>query len=203
MAVSGDVKTTSFTFTNPVAYDKVVLPESNIIEIISVTESDGDNWYEVPYLAQDTIFEEVPNLAENDPELSQYRSGSPSLLKLRKTAKRFVTRLRSDNRLEMQFGSGISDNNDQEIIPNPTNVGNGLAALRRNVDVNIDPSNFLYTKTYGQAPSNTTLTVTYTVGNGIADNVPAGVLTNIVSIQFTDDINSSTNVGTTTFIKST
>jgi len=203
MAVSGDVKTTSFTFTNPVAYDKVVLPESNIIEIISVTESDGDNWYEVPYLAQDTIFEEVPNLAENDPDLSQYRSGSPSLLKLRKTAKRFVTRLRSDNRLEMQFGSGISDNNDQEIIPNPTNVGNGLAALRRNVDVNIDPSNFLYTKTYGQAPSNTTLTVTYTVGNGISDNVPAGVLTNIVSIQFTDDINSSTNVGTTTFIKST
>jgi len=203
MAVSGDVKTTSFTFTNAIAYDKVVLPESNIIEIISVTESDGDKWHEVPYLAQDTIFEEVPNLAENDPELSQYRSGSPSLLKLRKTAKRFVTRLRSDNRLEMQFGSGISDNNDQEIIPNPTNVGNGLAALRQNIDVNIDPSNFLYTKTYGQAPSNTTLTVTYTVGNGIVDNVPAGVLTNIVSIQFTDDINSNINVGTTTFIKST
>ncbi len=203
MAVSGDVKTTSFSFGSPVAYDRVVLPESNIIEIISVKETDGDNWYEVPYLAQDTIFEETPNLLENDPDLSQYRSASPSLLKLKKTSKRFISRLRSDGRLELQFGSGVSDSNDLEIIPNPTNVGNGLTALRRNVDVNIDPSNFLYTKTYGQAPSNTTLTVTYTIGNGIADNVPAGVLTNLAFVEFDDDINSSINVSTSTFIKST
>jgi len=202
-AVSGQVKTQTYTFTSPVAYDKVTLPDSNIIEIISVTESDGDAWSEVPYLAQDTIFEAVPNLAENDPDLYQYRSSSPSLLKLRKTAKRFITRLRSDNKLELQFGAGISDNNDEEIVPNPDNVGNGLAGFRRNLDVDIDPSNFLYTRTYGQAPSNTTLTVTYTVGNGIADNVPASVLTSINYIEFDEDINSSSNVGITNFVKNT
>lgn len=202
-AVSGDVKTASFTFSAPVAYDKIVLPETNIIEIISVTESDGDNWYEVPYLAQDTIFESIPNLAENDPDLSVYRSSSPSLLKLKKTAKRFITRLRSDNRLELQFGAGISDNNDEELVPNPTNVGNGLSALRRSVDVNIDPSNFLYTRTYGQAPSNTTLTITYTVGNGIADNVPANVLTSIDFIEYDDDINSTNAVSIVNFVKNT
>jgi hypothetical protein len=202
-AVSGEVKTAKFTFNSPIAYDKVVLPESNVIEIISVTESDGDNWYEVPYLAQDTIFEAVPNLAENDPELSQYRSSSPSLLKLRKSSKRFITRLRSDNRLEMQFGSGISDNNDEEIIPNPDNVGNGLAGFRKNLDVDIDPSNFLYTRTYGQAPSNTTLTVTYTIGNGITDNVPAGELTEVDFIAFNDDVNSSISAGVVNFVKNT
>lgn len=202
-AVSGEVKTQTFTFTSPVAYDKVTLPDSNIIEIISVTESDGDAWYEVPYLAQDTIFEAVPNLAENDPDLNQYRSSSPSLLKLRKTSKRFITRLRSDNKLELQFGAGISDNNDEEIVPNPDNVGNGLAGFRRNLDVDIDPSNFLYTRTYGQAPSNTTLTVTYTVGNGIADNVTSGVLTSINYIEFDDDINATSNAGITNFVKNT
>ena len=202
-AVSGDVKRASFSFTTPVAYDKIVLPDSNIIEIISVTESDGDNWYEVPYLAQDTIFEDVPNLAENDPDLYQYRSSSPSLLKMKKTAKRYITRMRSDNKLELQFGSGISDNNDEEIIPNPDNVGNGLAGFRRDVDVDIDPSNFLYTRTYGQAPSNTTLTVTYTIGNGISDNVPVGVLSEINFIEFNDDVNSILNAGTVNFIKST
>jgi hypothetical protein len=202
-AVSGQVRTANFTFTSPIPYDKVVLPESNIIGIISVTESDGDNWYEVPYLAQDTIFEDVPNLAENDPDLSQYRSSSPSLLKLRKTSKRFITRLRSDNRLEIQFGSGISDNNDEEIIPNPDNVGNGLAGFRRNLDVDIDPSNFLYTRTYGQAPANTTLTVTYTIGNGIVDNVPAGELTSIDFIEFNDDINSSNLGAVVNFVKNT
>ena len=202
-AVSGDVKTASFTFTTPVAYDKFVLPETNIIEIISVTESDGDAWYEVPYLAQDTIFEAVPNLLENDPDLAPYRDSSPSLLKLKKTAKRFVSRLRSDNKLEVQFGAGISDNNDEEIVPNPDNVGNGLAGFRRSVDIDIDPSNFLYTRTYGQAPSNTTLTVTYTTGNGLIDNVPANVLTKINFIEFETDINSTSNAGLVNFVKNT
>jgi hypothetical protein len=202
-AVSGEIKTQTFTFNSPIAYDKVVLPETNIIEIISVTESDGDNWSEVPYLAQDTIFESVPNLAENDPDLYQYRSSSPSLLKLKKTAKRFITRLRSDNKLEMQFGAGISDNNDEEIVPNPSNVGNGLAGMRRGVDVDIDPSNFLYTRTYGQAPSNTTLTVTYTIGNGIADNVPSNVMTTIRQINYDEDVNSTAAVPLVNFVKNT
>ena len=202
-AVSGTVRTNSYTFNSAKPYDKIVLPENNIIEIISVQESDGDNWYEVPYLAQDTVFEAVPNLLENDPELSPYRNSSPSLLKLRKSAKRFITRLRSDSRLELQFGAGISDNNDEEVVPNPTNVGNGLSGIRRNVDVDIDPSNFLYTRTYGQAPSDTTLTVTYSIGNGIADNVPAGVVSNIDFIEFDDDINSTASGGLTNFIKTT
>jgi hypothetical protein len=202
-AVSGEIVTRTFTFNSPVAYDKIVLPETNIIDIISVTESDGDNWYEVPYLAQDTIFEAVPNLAENDPDLFQYRSSSPSLLKMKKTAKRFITRLRSDNLLELQFGAGISDNNDEEIIPNPTNVGNGLSGLRRNIDIDIDPSNFLYTRTYGQAPSNTTLTVTYTIGNGISDNVVSNVLTNIQRINYDDDVNSTGAVPVFNFVKNT
>ena len=200
-AVSGDIKTTSFTFSSPIAYDKVLLPDTNIIEIISVTESDGDAWYEVPYLAQDTLFDAIPNLAENDAELSVYRSESPSLLKMKKTSKRFITKMRSDNRLEIQFGAGVSDNNDEEIIPNPSNVGNGLSSFRRGVDVDIDPSNFLYTRAYGQAPANTTLTVTYTVGNGISDNVEAGVLTAINFIEYQDDINSTNNANLVNFIK--
>jgi len=202
-AVSGEVKTTSFQFGSAVAYDKLVLPDTNIVEIVSVTETDGDNWYEVPYLAQDTIFEEIPNLLENDPELSPYRSSAPSLLKLRKTAKRFITRMRSDNKLELQFGAGISDNNDEEIVPNPTNVGNGLSSIRRNINVDIDPSNFLYTRTYGEEQSNTSLTVTYTTGNGINDNVLANTLTRILFIEFDSDINSTAAATTVNFVKST
>ena len=202
-AVSGQVRTATFNFNTPVPYDKIVLPDTNIIEIVSVSESDGDNWYEVPYLAQDTLFESVPNLRENDPDLVQFNSSVPSLLKLKKTAKRFVSRLRSDNKLEIQFGAGISDNNDEEIIPNPDNVGNGLAGFRRSVDVDIDPSNFLYTRTYGQAPSNTTLTVTYTVGSGVADNVPASTLTTINFIEYNDNVNNILNVGMLNFVKNT
>jgi len=201
-AVSGTVKTGRYTFNSPIPYDKVVLPDTNIIEIVSVEESDGDNWHEVPYLAQDTIFESVPNLLENDPDLSAYRSSAPSLLKMKRTAKRFITRLRSDNKLELQFGSGISDDNDEEIIPNPTNVGNGLSTIRRGVDIDIDPSNFLYTRTYGQAPANTTLTVTYVIGNGIEDNVPANKLSSVKFIEYNDDVNSLASAPMMNFVKS-
>jgi len=202
-AISGQIKTANFTFSTPIPYDKVVLSDSNVIEILSVKETDGDNWYHVPYLAQDTIFEEVPNLIENDPDLYQYRSNSPSLLKLKKTSKRYITRLRSDGKLELQFGAGISDNNDEEIIPNPDNVGNGLSAFRRDINIDIDPSNFLYTRAYGQAPSNTTLTVTYTIGNGFADNVSANTLRLIDNVEYNDNVNSINNVGVVNFVKST
>lgn len=200
-AVSGETKTKTFNFTTPRPYDKIVLPDANIVEILSVKESDGDNWYEVPYLAQDTIFESIPNTAENDPELSIYRSGAPALLKLRKTAKRFVRRLRSDNLTEIQFGSGISDNNDEEIVPNPDNVGNGLAQFRRPIDVDIDPANFLYTRTYGQAPANTTLTITYTVSSGIAENVESNTITTVQNVVYDDDINSALSNNMLNFIK--
>jgi hypothetical protein len=202
-AVSGTVKTATFSFTDPKPYDKIVLPDTNVIDIISVEESDGDNWYHVPYLGQDTIFEAIPNLAENDPQLSQYKNEVSSLLKLRKTAKRFVSRLRSDNRMELQFGAGISDNNDEEIIPNPDNVGNGLVGFRRPIDVDIDPSNFLYTRAYGQAPSNTTLTVTYATGRGIQDNVASNTLTEVQFVEFMDDINGSAAASTLNFVKRT
>ena len=202
-AVSGEVKTQTFSFGSPLPYDKILLNDTNIIEIISVTETDGDNWYEVPYLAQDTIFEAVPNLVENDPDLAQYRSAAPSLLKLKKTAKRFVTKLRSDNRMEIQFGAGISDNNDEEIVPNPDNVGNGLSGVRRTVDIDIDPANFLYTRTYGQAPSNTTLTITYVVSNGITENVSANILTVLDRITYNDDINSTNSGAMVNFVKTT
>ncbi len=200
-ARSGKIETSTFTFTNPVAYDKVVLSPSNTMEIISVTDSDGDTWSEVPYLAQDTMFDEVPNLLENDPELASYRDSSPYLLKLRKTSKRFISRIRSDNRFELQFGAGVSDSNDEEVIPNPTNVGNGLAGFRKPIDVNIDPSNFLYTRAYGQAPANTTLTVVYTTGKGVAENVPANELTKIASVQYNDDPNSNISRDLSNFTK--
>lgn len=200
-ARSGKLETATFTFNAPKAYDKIVLSPTNTMEIVSVVDSDGDTWTEVPYLAQDTMFEEVQNLLENDPELSEYRDSSPYLLKLRKTSKRFISRLRSDNRLELQFGAGVSDNNDEEVIPNPTNVGNGLAGFRKPIDVDIDPSNFLYTRAYGQAPANTTLTVTYTTGKGVSENVPANELTKIAGASYNDDPNSTRNRSLLNFVK--
>ena len=183
-AVSGEVKTSTFTFGDPKPYDKIVLQESNVLDIISVTDNDGNTWYEVDYLAQDTVFDDVANIPYNDAELYIYRSSTPYLLKLRRSARRFVTRIREDNRIELQFGSGVSSDADEELVPNPKNVGLGLEYLSRTTNSNLDPSNFLYTSTYGLAPNNVTLTVTYSIGGSVNDNVASNTLTKIDSITY-------------------
>lgn len=189
-AVSGNQKTKTYAFTNPKVYDKIVIQDENVLEIVKILDSDGDTWYEVDYLAESLIPKTMPNVPYNDPVLSNYRSSAPYLLCYKQTEKRFVTRLRADSLIEIQFGAGISSEADEDIVPNPLNVGIGLDYFERVVDLSIDPKNFLYTRTYGKAPSNTTLTVTYTVGGGITHNVLANSLNSISSISITTPIDS-------------
>lgn len=184
-AVSGVIRTGTYVFNSPKAYDKIVLPDSGVLEIVDIYDSDGNRWYETPYLAQDLIPITVPNLPYNDANLARYRTTAPYLLQFKQTERRFVSRLREDNLTEIQFGSGVSAEYDEEIIPNPFNVGFGLDYFERVVDLSIDPKNFLYTKTYGKAPGNTTLTVRYTVGGGVSNNVGANELSQISSINVT------------------
>ena len=183
---AGNRKTEEVSFGKPEKYSKITLPEDNVIDIISCVDSDGNNWYEVPYLAQETVFEEIANVAENDSELSQYNETAPYLLRLKKTARRFTVRVRSDNRTELQFGAGVSDNPDEEIIPNPSNIGSSLST-GKTLNESFDPTNILYTKTYGQVPTNTTLTITYTYGGGLDSNVAQGDLVDISSVNYNDD----------------
>ena len=184
-ASSGTVKTSTFTFGSPRIYDKIKIEDEDIIRITKITDSDDDVWTKVPYLAQNTVFEQVENNEDNSTEYFPYSGDTPYLLELKKVPKRFTTRFEDKDSVVIQFGAGISSNADEEIIPNPDNVGSALYNVVGDLDQGIDPSNFLYTKTYGVAPSNTTLTVEYLVGNGIADNVPAKDLTNVTSITTT------------------
>ena len=185
-ALAGTIKTKTFTFGAAKRFDKILISDTDIIDVMSITDSDNNVWTEVPFLAQDTVFETIANTVQNDPELSQY-TDVPYLLKLKKTAHRFITKFRSDKNLEIQFGPGVSDNDDEEIIPNPNNVGSGLNGLQTQFDHPVDPSNFMYTKTYGLAPSNTTLTVKYTVGGGVKSNVPAYSLKTVADIVYQID----------------
>ena len=187
-AISGEIKTATYTFGNPKLYDKIALPDANVLEIIDVVDSDGNIWYETPYLAQDTLIDAIQNVPYNDPQLSVYRSSVPYLLKLRRTPRRFVTRLREDGLLEMQFGAGVSSDRDEELIPNPLNVGMGLTYFANSTDASIDPTNFLYTKTYGLAPQNTTLSIRYSIGGGVIDNVSVNTINELTrtSINYTN-----------------
>jgi len=184
-AVSGQVRNTTFTFGSPQKFPTVEISDTNIEEIISVTDSDGNPYTEVPFLAQETVFEAQRNIAQNDPNLSQYNDTTPFLLKIKKAPRRFVKRFKSNDTLQLQFGSGISSGADEVIVPNPDNIGLGLPYGIDKLTTAFDASNFLYTKTYGVAPSNTTITVQYLVGGGADSNIAANTLSLVASNNIT------------------
>jgi len=199
-AKSGEIKTRTFTFNAPKPYDKITLPESNVLDVIEILSNSGDEWTEVDYLAQDTVFTSIANIPFNDTDLAGDRSTVPYILKLKRTPRRFITRLRNDQKLDICFGAGVSSDSDEELIPNPKNVGMGLEYLTRTTTVDVDPTNFLRTSTYGLAPNNETLTVRYSCGGGVQENVSANSLNVITDIQYNSTNTANVNLN---FVKST
>ena len=197
-AVSGTVTTEYITFGSAEKYKRVVLQNTPVLEILSVTDSDGNTWYEVPFLAQDTVYADFENTSKNSPDLVNGRNFAPFLLKLVKTSKRFKTYIRTDGKTEMRFGSGVASGADEEIIPNPNNVGSNLPGTPSFLDTSFDPANFLNTDTYGQVPSNTTLTIKYSYGGGIDDNVASNAINNIslISSEFDNSLTLDSSLQT-------
>ena len=186
----------TFNIEGPERYLILNLNDNNIVSIESIIDSDGNTWTEVPYLAQNTIFTEIPNIRSNTPTLSEFQQETPYLLKMKKVPKRFATRFISNGVLEIQFGAGSSDKIDEEILPIPDNVGLGNRDGRSKLNQAIDPSNFLLSKTYGEVPKNTTLTVNYLKGGGIQSNVLSNTITNLGGINIRNKPNLNSTVQT-------
>jgi hypothetical protein len=177
-AISATIETTEFQFGAPIQYSTVEINADKIVGILDIVDSgSGDKWYEVDYLGQEMVFDSIKNTNTNDPNLSQYSGDTPYILKLEKIQRRFVTRFLDSGSLQIQFGAGTANDTDESIIPNPNNVGIGLPFEQDKLTTAYSPENFLFTKTYGIAPSNTTLVVRYLTGGGAVSNVPANSLT--------------------------
>jgi len=176
--ISATIKNKAFTFTSPVPFDTRTIDDNNIIGILDITDSDNEEWYEVDYLAQDAVYENLKNTNPNDPNLSS-DSNIAYLLKLKQVSNRFATRFLSKTSLQLQFGSGNPNDTTEELIPNPDNVGLGLPSEQNKLTTAFSPTNFIFTNTYGIAPSNTTLTIRYLTGGGVSSNVQAESLTDL------------------------
>lgn len=188
-AISGQVKTTTLTFGTAERFSIRSIQDTNIIEILSVYDSNGNRWYEVPYLAQDFILNPVQNTAQNYPNLYQEANQVPYVLQRLEVPKRFVSRFKTNNTLELEFGAGVTAASGS--VPNPFNVGIGNVNGIDLLNTAFDPTNFVSNPSYGEPPSNTTLTVTYLVGGGASANVQTNELTYINQINsvFTNPVN--------------
>jgi hypothetical protein len=178
-STSGTINTIQFSFGAPSEFPTVNLNGDNIAGIIDIVDSDGNKWYEVDYLAQELVFDDIKNTNINDPNNFENSGNTPYILKTKQVQRRFATRFINPTTLQLQFGSGNPLNNDEDIIPNPTNVGLGLPFEKNKLTTAYSPTNFIFSNTYGISPSNTTLTVRYLSGGGVESNVPSNDLTQV------------------------
>ena len=186
-SISATVNSTTFTFGSPQRFQTVNISKDNIIGVLDIKDNNSNTWYEVPHLAQETVYNTIKNTNTNDPNYYT-DTDVPYLLKLKKVQRRFATRFLDKQNLQIQFGAGTVADNDEEIIPNPDNVGIGLPFKKTKLTTAFSPTNFMFTDTYGISPSNTTLTVRYLTGGGVSSNVPSNDLTSISTsgISFTN-----------------
>ena len=195
--ISSTITSQTFNFTSPTPFQTVNIPSDNIVKILDITDSNGDNWDEVDYLGQETILDTIKNTNINDPNKGD---GVPYLLKLKKCPRRFTTRFTSLTNLQIQFGVGSPNASTEEIIPNPNNVGIGLPFKKEKLTAAYSPTNFLYTQTYGLAPSNTTLTVRYLTGGGVNSNVAANTINSISTTNVVFSNNNNLDPTTANYV---
>lgn len=170
-AISAEIKSTTLTFSTPEKFSIATISDTNILQILDATDSQGNRWYEVPYLAQSSIFDKV----ENPNAVSD---GVPYLVTLQRVPRRYVSRFLSNNTLQLEFGAGISNLPDNNIIPNPDNIQLGLVPGVSNLYNNFNQASVFFTQEYGLAPSNNII-VRYLVGGGVTSNVPSNTITTI------------------------
>ena len=169
-AISAEVKETTINVSTNQKFPTLNITDTNVLQILQITGSDGNTWYEVPYLAQSTIFQKIANPSYSTDQV-------PYLLQLQRVPRRFVSRILSDNTLQIEFGAGLSqDKTDAQIIPTPDNIQLGKVPGISLLTNNYNEASVMFTQEYGLVPSGS-LNIKYIVGGGITSNVPANDLT--------------------------
>tara|TARA_Y100001972_G_scaffold128571_1_gene190250 strand:- start:870 stop:2666 length:1797 start_codon:yes stop_codon:yes gene_type:complete len=159
-------------------FKKITLEADNISEIITVFDAQGNQYFEVDYLAQDMIYKEItnPNF-KND--------NVPSIIKPFLVSRKFTTFV-NGNTTTLQFGSGKF--NESDVVDNPQNVAVNTYGKTYVTRTTFDPSRLSENESFGIVPSNTELIITYRSNNPINSNVAADKLTNVNTalFEFTD-----------------
>jgi len=181
--VCSSAKSETETFiidNNFIPFRTITISNPDVTEIISVVNTDGDEYYQVDSLTQDTVFKRYDNNRQ-DSDLV------PNRLKIIPAPRRFVAiRSSETGQTTVRFGSGREEVFDEDIIPDPSLHAIQLYGDRKTFStITIDPNNFLKTGTLGMSPRDTTITINYRYGGSLSDNVPAGEISNVKVLRTT------------------
>jgi len=170
LCVSGNKSVETFSFGSTTQQFPIIsLSNNNITQIERVVDSEGNEYYEVDYLSQDTIYKSIKN------------NNGENYYEILPAPYRFV---REDNLLTgqtiLRFGSASKQDLQNNILVDPTSAAISLYGREYFSKISFDPASLLKTNSLGISPKNTTITVTYKFGGGINHNISAYSLENVI-----------------------
>ena len=168
--ISGYETVEDFALGNFRALRTVELTSPDISEIVSVIDSEGHEYFEVDYLSQDVIYEQVRNRTDSATLAPKYS------LRPKAVARRFVVEQKNTSTV-LQFGYG----SDSSLTSKPLADVSEVVLKKHGRDyvqtANFDPSSLVATDKLGIAPGDTTLTVRYRVNDRDSSNASANSVT--------------------------
>lgn len=182
--VSGESTVVTISVGNFENFLKVEVPLQNIIEIISVKDLEGFEYYEVEHLAQDHVYRPVINRTSTKKQVS-------SFLRPFYVPRRFVLE-REEEQTFLQFGYGTDETRQEDFsIVDPSNIVLDMSTKKYTSNLSFDPSKMIKTDKFGLVPQNTTLFVEARINERERTSIGANTLTRINNAIFDfEDLNS-------------
>ncbi len=187
--ISGIISTEVVTVGSYQRFLKLQLSGENITEIISVVDSEGNEYFEVPYLSHNVTLQPIRNPNKSGEE------DAPYIMREKLAARRFVTEVDQDGTVFIQFGYGSEASLKDDEYPDPTSATLQRYARDYYSDDSFDPSVLLKNDKFGVVPPAGDLVITYRRNNESAINIPINSVNSItdaiLSFPNSDDVSSS------------
>lgn len=174
ICVSGDVFSESVTFNKNDAgnFLSYTLSNQNITKILKIVDNDYNDYKEVEFLSQDTVYEKIEN-------------GNESFFEIKPASFRFIVEKNFDSGLStIRFGNGSGHVIEDNILTNPEDYLSlpllGKNYLSRN---SLDPKKLLNSDSLGVSPAGKTLTISYKYGGGTSHNISANTIDEILDLK--------------------
>tara|TARA_R100001082_G_scaffold74016_2_gene42688 strand:- start:521 stop:2317 length:1797 start_codon:yes stop_codon:yes gene_type:complete len=173
-------------------FKRIRIGGTEITDITSVFDSEGNQYYEVNNLSQEVIFIETTNK-------NALTDGVRSIIKPFVATRRFIVQ-RDDTGTYIQFGFG-SESEDTTGLVDPSKIALNLHGKRTISDNSFDPTKLLSTNKLGISPYNTTLTINYRSNSEIGSSIPANAINNISFANLVFDSGENLNTSTTSIVE--
>ena len=190
-AISGELAVQQVSIGEYIKFRRIQIPGDNITEIVSVIDSDGNPYFEVDYLSQNTIYVPVVNSGEDS-------STVPNVLKPLAVPRRYTVQ-KERGRVFLQFEFG--KNEGVEEILDPSNILTRTHGKNYISDDSFDPASLIKTDTLGISPANTSLTIVYRLNDTSATNTGIGTITAVVDPIFSFQSEESLNATSTLAVR--